>query len=147
MNPEQWLSLKWNGGSTMSDRWLNQSKIIHVIQRFCRDFTGELRYLIIFRRYWSGSEKIYFRILGKTDNLEEKQQCDQRKIRVQLSKFKKTYMDVIVKAVEAEIPEKIVKSYIWDAMNEEEKEQGDNKLRDLDGNEIKNDNVPQKGVQ
>ena len=32
-------------------------------------------------------------------------------------------------------------------MNEEEKEQGDNKLRDLDGNEIKNDNVPQKGVQ
>ena len=31
-------------------------------------------------------------------------------------------MDVIVKAVEAEIPEKIVKSYIWDAMNEEEKE-------------------------
>ena len=81
------------------------------------------------------------------DNLEEKQQCDQRKIRVQLSKFKKTYMDVIVKAVEAESPEKIVKSYIWDAMNEEEKEQGDNKLRDLDGNEIKNDNVPQKGVQ
>lgn len=31
MNPEQWLSLKWNGGSTMSDRWLNQSKIIHRI--------------------------------------------------------------------------------------------------------------------
>lgn len=31
MNPEQWLSLKWNGGSTMSDRWLNQSKIIHSI--------------------------------------------------------------------------------------------------------------------
>ena len=30
MNPEQWLSLKWNGGSTMSDRWLNQSKIIQV---------------------------------------------------------------------------------------------------------------------
>ena len=30
MNPEQWLSLKWNDGSTMSDRWLNQSKIIHV---------------------------------------------------------------------------------------------------------------------
>ena len=30
MNPEQWLSLKWNGGSTMSDRWLNQSKIIHM---------------------------------------------------------------------------------------------------------------------
>lgn len=44
---------------------------------------------------------------------------------------------MIVKAVEAEIPEKIVKFYIWDAMNEEEKEQGDNKLRDLDGNEIK----------
>nr|WP_294689946.1 type IV secretory system conjugative DNA transfer family protein [uncultured Anaerostipes sp.] len=63
------------------------------------------------------------------------------------TQFKKTYMDVIVKAVEAEIPEKIVKSYIWDAMNEEEKEQGDNKLRDLDGNGIKNDNVPQKGVQ
>lgn len=31
MNPEQWLSLKWNGGSTMSDRWLNQSKIIHYV--------------------------------------------------------------------------------------------------------------------
>ena len=31
MNPEQWLSLKWNGGSTMSDRWLNQSKIIHIV--------------------------------------------------------------------------------------------------------------------
>lgn len=30
MNPEQWLSLKWNGGSTMSDRWLNQSKIIQL---------------------------------------------------------------------------------------------------------------------
>ena len=30
MNPEQWLSLKWNGGSTLSDRWLNQSKIIHI---------------------------------------------------------------------------------------------------------------------
>ena len=32
MNPEQWLSLKWNGGSTMSDRWLNQSKIIQMTQ-------------------------------------------------------------------------------------------------------------------
>lgn len=31
MNPEQWLSLKWNGGSTMSDRWLNQSKIIQSV--------------------------------------------------------------------------------------------------------------------
>lgn len=33
MNPEQWLSLKWNGGSTMSDRWLNQSKIIQLTKR------------------------------------------------------------------------------------------------------------------
>ena len=33
-----------------------------------------------------------------------------------------------------------------DTKKEEEKEQED-KLRDLDGNEIKNDNVPQKGVQ
>ena len=32
MNPEQWLSLKWNGGSTMSDRWLNQSKIIQFVE-------------------------------------------------------------------------------------------------------------------
>ena len=40
MNPEQWLSLKWNGGSTMSDRWLNQSKII---QGFPWD-QKELRY-------------------------------------------------------------------------------------------------------
>lgn len=34
MNPEQWLSLKWNGGSTMSDRWLNQSKIIQPYEYF-----------------------------------------------------------------------------------------------------------------
>ena len=34
MNPEQWLSLKWNGGSTMSDRWLNQSKIIHTYAKY-----------------------------------------------------------------------------------------------------------------
>lgn len=33
MNPEQWLSLKWNGGSTMSDRWLNQSKIIQAEEK------------------------------------------------------------------------------------------------------------------
>lgn len=33
MNPEQWLSLKWNGGSTMSDRWLNQSKIIQIKEK------------------------------------------------------------------------------------------------------------------
>ena len=38
MNPEQWLSLKWNGGSTMSDRWLNQSKIIHLA--FATRFIG-----------------------------------------------------------------------------------------------------------
>lgn len=37
MNPEQWLSLKWNGGSTMSDRWLNQSKIIHIIEILKKD--------------------------------------------------------------------------------------------------------------
>ena len=30
-------------------------------------------------------------------------------------------MDVIVKAVEAEIPEKIVKFYIWDAMKKKNK--------------------------
>ena len=33
------------------------------------------------------------------------------------------------------------------ADTKKEEEQEDNKLRDLDGNEIKNDNVPQKGVQ
>lgn len=38
MNPEQWLSLKWNGGSTMSDRWLNQSKII---QETCTGYIEE----------------------------------------------------------------------------------------------------------
>ena len=51
MNPEQWLSLKWNGGSTMSDRWLNQSKIIHKIPKNgkyrcyvynCSDFKTQL---------------------------------------------------------------------------------------------------------
>ena len=40
MNPEQWLSLKWNGGSTMSDRWLNQSKII---QYYTTPITKEKR--------------------------------------------------------------------------------------------------------
>ena len=41
MNPEQWLSLKWNDGSTMSDRWLNQSKIIQLqsISIFYTKFT------------------------------------------------------------------------------------------------------------
>ena len=39
MNPEQWLSLKWNGGSTMSDRWLNQSKIIHNISDMYKCFS------------------------------------------------------------------------------------------------------------
>ena len=38
MNPEQWLSLKWNGGSTMSDRWLNQSKIIHMCFLYLKDY-------------------------------------------------------------------------------------------------------------
>ncbi len=37
MNPEQWLSLKWNGGSTMSDRWLNQSKIIQDMDYFLNE--------------------------------------------------------------------------------------------------------------
>ena len=41
MNPEQWLSLKWNGGSTMSDRWLNQSKIIHHIKKPVLDKLAE----------------------------------------------------------------------------------------------------------
>ena len=45
MNPEQWLSLKWNGGSTMSDRWLNQSKIIHEYGQihYCVDETLKRR--------------------------------------------------------------------------------------------------------
>ena len=37
MNPEQWLSLKWNGGSTMSDRWLNQSKIIQILKSWLQE--------------------------------------------------------------------------------------------------------------
>ena len=37
MNPEQWLSLKWNGGSTMSDRWLTQSKIIHINETIVKE--------------------------------------------------------------------------------------------------------------
>ena len=45
MNPEQWLSLKWNGGSTMSDRWLNQSKIIQI---WCKisDFYYKMYYTL-----------------------------------------------------------------------------------------------------
>lgn len=46
MNPEQWLSLKWNGGSTMSDRWLNQSKIIQRAEN---------------RVVWSFEERDYFK--------------------------------------------------------------------------------------
>ena len=42
MNPEQWLSLKWNGGSTMSDRWLNQSKIIHYVKNNFSHATGSI---------------------------------------------------------------------------------------------------------
>lgn len=38
MNPEQWLSLKWNGGSTMSDRWLNQSKIIQYVSNKMKEY-------------------------------------------------------------------------------------------------------------
>lgn len=52
MNPEQWLSLKWNGGSTMSDRWLNQSKIIHIRGDMKIDITDKNReYLEFHRRY------------------------------------------------------------------------------------------------
>ena len=48
MNPEQWLSLKWNGGSTMSDRWLNQSKIIHIFQIWSKisDFYYKMYYTL-----------------------------------------------------------------------------------------------------
>ena len=48
MNPEQWLSLKWNGGSTMSDRWLNQSKIIHLLKdgKRCCCYAHIRRYLL-----------------------------------------------------------------------------------------------------
>ena len=48
MNPEQWLSLKWNDGSTMSDRWLNQSKIIHLFQIWCKisDFYYKMYYTL-----------------------------------------------------------------------------------------------------
>ena len=47
MNPEQWLSLKWNGGSTMSDRWLNQSKIIQsLLPLFPYSFVLSLKYTI-----------------------------------------------------------------------------------------------------
>lgn len=42
MNPEQWLSLKWNGGSTMSDRWLNQSKIIQKKQEIVRKMMDQI---------------------------------------------------------------------------------------------------------
>ena len=44
MNPEQWLSLKWNGGSTMSDRWLNQSKIIHAALNISSDIIFKFHY-------------------------------------------------------------------------------------------------------
>ena len=50
MNPEQWLSLKWNGGSTMSDRWLNQSKIIQ-FQNFIDGFLWEASQKAAFPEY------------------------------------------------------------------------------------------------
>ena len=51
MNPEQWLSLKWNGGSTMSDRWLNQSKIIQPPYLFILTFLIISCYDIVIRMF------------------------------------------------------------------------------------------------
>ena len=47
MNPEQWLSLKWNGGSTMSDRWLNQSKIIQLTTECIENVILFVPYMIL----------------------------------------------------------------------------------------------------
>lgn len=59
MNPEQWLSLKWNGGSTMSDRWLNQSKIIHFLYKIYKE--GELNTRCdMFLRYSEGDIPFVF---------------------------------------------------------------------------------------
>ena len=63
MNPEQWLSLKWNGGSTMSDRWLNQSKIIHPI--------GNIRNPIEYDSFWEVSNKRLQRNLGILTPMEK----------------------------------------------------------------------------
>ena len=60
MNPEQWLSLKWNGGSTMSDRWLNQSKIIHkgqttekVLRSYTYDVYGKVKEIKDYRNRYA----------------------------------------------------------------------------------------------
>lgn len=58
MNPEQWLSLKWNGGSTMSDRWLNQSKIINKSTVYA-NFTGGKVELVIYIRLRKKGRKEY----------------------------------------------------------------------------------------
>ena len=61
MNPEQWLSLKWNGGSTMSDRWLNQSKIIHRFSLGYRDFRKIVNYYgyRIYRKTTASGDECY----------------------------------------------------------------------------------------
>ena len=68
MNPEQWLSLKWNGGSTMSDRWLNQSKIIQkgtgtILSKYLRNSEGSHSKL----QYWSISFYISKNDQGTSD--------------------------------------------------------------------------------
>lgn len=67
MNPEQWLSLKWNGGSTMSDRWLNQSKIIQgtgtILSKYLRNSEGSYSKL----QYWSISFYISKNDQGTSD--------------------------------------------------------------------------------
>ena len=53
MNPEQWLSLKWNGGSTMSDRGLNQSKIIQFPEQAHLKLLNHIEYEAV----WNGIYK------------------------------------------------------------------------------------------
>ena len=65
MNPEQWLSLKWNGGSTMSDRWLNQSKIIHNIKNIIPNGKTDLKKKKLKRL----KESANYTILGDQKNI------------------------------------------------------------------------------
>lgn len=76
MNPEQWLSLKWNGGSTMSDRWLNQSKIIHFF-----DLTK--------KAIFSPSD-----ICFSKDNIIQFIIIANRKIIILINKFTKIHVDI-----------------------------------------------------
>ena len=96
MNPEQWLSLKWNGGSTMSDRWLNQSKIIHLKARSL----GKARLTYKVTKYPKKAKKCMTVTKSGKVTLKKKAKKGTYKIRItaaKTSKYQKAVKYVTVK--------------------------------------------------